>query len=98
MQSEREITTGKGPRHLVFHQTLKTAYLVNELDSTVSVFNVNVNDEWMEQSAVGERTTEENIRRRERYERRKRRNSRVERLPVHFDVTGRFERTKSIHG
>jgi 6-phosphogluconolactonase len=44
-----KLQPGKGPRHLVFHQTLKTAYLVNELDSTVSVFNVNVNDEWMEQ-------------------------------------------------
>lgn len=44
-----KLQPGKGPRHLVFHQTLKTAYLVNELDSTVSVFNVNINDEWVEQ-------------------------------------------------
>lgn len=30
---------GTGPRHLVFHPTLKTAYVVNELRSTVSVFS-----------------------------------------------------------
>jgi len=30
---------GSGPRHLVFHQTLRTAYVVNELRSTVSVFS-----------------------------------------------------------
>ena len=47
-----KLQPGKGPRHLVFHQTLKTAYLVNELDSTVSVFNVNIDDEWVEQSPL----------------------------------------------
>jgi 6-phosphogluconolactonase (cycloisomerase 2 family) len=33
-------TTGKGPRHLLFHPTIRAAYLVNELDSTVSCFKV----------------------------------------------------------
>jgi 6-phosphogluconolactonase len=37
---------GKGPRHLVFHPTVRSAYLVNELDSTVSVFKVNIPEEW----------------------------------------------------
>lgn len=31
---------GAGPRHLAFHPTLPVAYLVNELNSTVDVFNI----------------------------------------------------------
>ena len=40
------LTPGKGPRHLLFHPTIKCAYLVNELDSTVSVFRVDIPHEW----------------------------------------------------
>lgn len=41
-----QLPRGKGPRHIVFHPTLRMAYLVNELDSTVSTFRVNIRDEW----------------------------------------------------
>jgi len=42
--SEVQLPQGKGPRHLVFHPRIRTAYLVNELDSTVSAFNVHLDD------------------------------------------------------
>ncbi|MEJ1240215.1 lactonase family protein [Chryseolinea sp. T2] len=35
------VTPGSGPRHLAFHPNGKTAYLVEELTSTVCVFGVN---------------------------------------------------------
>lgn len=35
---------GMGPRHLVFHQNKKTAYLFGELDSTVRVLSYNAED------------------------------------------------------
>lgn len=41
-----QLPRGKGPRHLLFHPTIKAAYLVNELDSTVSCFKVNFPSEW----------------------------------------------------
>lgn len=31
------LTKGRGPRHLLFHPTYRVGYLVNELDSTISV-------------------------------------------------------------
>ena len=43
---------GKGPRHLLFHPTLRTAYLVNELDSTVSCFRVNLPASWVSSEAT----------------------------------------------
>mmetsp|Transcript_49354 Transcript_49354/g.100765 ORF Transcript_49354/g.100765 Transcript_49354/m.100765 type:complete len:430 (-) Transcript_49354:440-1729(-) len=36
-----QLQAGLGPRHLVFHPTLKVAYIVNELTSSVSVFKYN---------------------------------------------------------
>ena len=42
-----KLPKGKGPRHLVFHPTQKAAYLVNELDSTVSCFKVNLPSRWV---------------------------------------------------
>ncbi|MDX1614559.1 MAG: lactonase family protein [Candidatus Promineifilaceae bacterium] len=33
---------GSGPRHLVFHPTLETAYVINELSSTVTVYRYDV--------------------------------------------------------
>ena len=42
-----QLPRGKGPRHLLFHPTIRAAYLVNELDSTVSCFKVNVPEEWV---------------------------------------------------
>lgn len=42
--SEVVLPKGKGPRHLVFHPTIRAAYLVNELDSTVSSFRVCLDD------------------------------------------------------
>lgn len=33
------VSTGAGPRHFTFHQNGKFAYVINELDSTVSVFH-----------------------------------------------------------
>jgi 6-phosphogluconolactonase len=33
-----EIRAGSGPRHFAFHPTAKYAYLINELDSTITVF------------------------------------------------------------
>lgn len=37
---ECKIHSGAGPRHLIFDQQLKTGYLMNELDSTISVLKV----------------------------------------------------------
>jgi 6-phosphogluconolactonase len=42
-----QLPRGKGPRHLLFHPTIRAAYLVNELDSTVSVFRVNIPEAWV---------------------------------------------------
>ena len=42
--SEVALPKGKGPRHLLFHPTIRVAYLVNELDSTVSSFRVCLDD------------------------------------------------------
>lgn len=48
-----KLPKGKGPRHLVFHPTRRAAYLVNELDSTVSCFKVNIPEGWVRSSDVG---------------------------------------------
>ncbi|KAK3234236.1 hypothetical protein CYMTET_55501 [Cymbomonas tetramitiformis] len=40
--AEIQLPKGKGPRHLVFHPTVNCAYVVNELDSTVTVLSVNL--------------------------------------------------------
>eukprot|EP00238_Polyblepharides_amylifera_P007167 CAMPEP_0196579450 /NCGR_PEP_ID=MMETSP1081-20130531/22007_1 /TAXON_ID=36882 /ORGANISM="Pyramimonas amylifera, Strain CCMP720" /LENGTH=431 /DNA_ID=CAMNT_0041899053 /DNA_START=252 /DNA_END=1547 /DNA_ORIENTATION=- len=40
-KAEVLLEKGKGPRHLVFHPTVMAAYVVNELESTVSVFRYN---------------------------------------------------------
>eukprot|EP00227_Mantoniella_beaufortii_P018300 CAMPEP_0197577186 /NCGR_PEP_ID=MMETSP1326-20131121/1905_1 /TAXON_ID=1155430 /ORGANISM="Genus nov. species nov., Strain RCC2288" /LENGTH=445 /DNA_ID=CAMNT_0043140211 /DNA_START=98 /DNA_END=1435 /DNA_ORIENTATION=+ len=42
-----QLPRGKGPRHLAFHPVHRTAYLVNELDSTVSCFKVNLPASWL---------------------------------------------------
>lgn len=34
-----EVTTGNGPRHIIFHHQLPFAYLVSELSGTISVFS-----------------------------------------------------------
>ncbi|GLX66208.1 lactonase family protein [Paenibacillus glycanilyticus] len=39
-QSSCKLHAGAGPRHLVFHPTLPAAYVMNELDSTVTLLNV----------------------------------------------------------
>jgi 6-phosphogluconolactonase len=39
MQSQAELPPGAGPRHLDFHPTGKFAYVINELDSTLTVFD-----------------------------------------------------------
>ncbi|ACT03798.1 lactonase family protein [Paenibacillus sp. JDR-2] len=39
-QSSCKLHSGAGPRHIVFHQSLSTAYVMNELDSTVTLLNV----------------------------------------------------------
>jgi 6-phosphogluconolactonase len=36
-----ELTPGAGPRHIAFHPKQKTAYVVNELNSTIECFNIN---------------------------------------------------------
>jgi len=36
-----KLEAGRGPRHIVFHPTLKTAYISNELDSTVTALKYN---------------------------------------------------------
>jgi len=36
---EVQLPAGSGPRHLAFHPQLPVAYVINELDSTVSVFS-----------------------------------------------------------
>ena len=38
-QKELKLQAGAGPRHLDFHPNGKTAYVVNELDATVNVFD-----------------------------------------------------------
>ena len=45
---------GKGPRHLLFHPTIRAAYLVNELDSTVSAFRVHLPEAWIKSEHWGE--------------------------------------------
>ena len=50
---------GKGPRHLVFHPTRRAAYLVNELDSTVSCFAVNLPARWLSGAGPGAEETRE---------------------------------------
>jgi len=49
---------GKGPRHLAFHPTRRAAYLVNELDSTVSCFKVNTPTRWISDGAGVEEAEE----------------------------------------
>jgi 6-phosphogluconolactonase len=44
---------------LAFHPVHRAAYLVNELDSTVSCFKVNIPDEWMSAKHWGEAETRE---------------------------------------
>lgn len=39
-QSELKTTKGAGPRHMVFHPNQRYAYCVNELDSTVDVWDI----------------------------------------------------------
>ncbi|MFM1941458.1 MAG: 6-phosphogluconolactonase [Verrucomicrobiota bacterium] len=36
LQNHAELPAGAGPRHLAFHPTLSVAYVINELDSTIS--------------------------------------------------------------
>lgn len=55
-----QLPRGKGPRHMVFHPKLRVAYLVNELDSTVTTFRVNIREEWVEGSWGEPTHTEEN--------------------------------------
>lgn len=38
-QSTVQMPKGSGPRHLTFHPTLTTAYIINELNSTIIVMN-----------------------------------------------------------
>ncbi|CAM4415249.1 6-phosphogluconolactonase [Paenibacillus endophyticus] len=35
-----KVHRGAGPRHLIFHPSLQTGYVMNELDSTITVLNV----------------------------------------------------------
>lgn len=44
-QSSCKLHSGAGPRHLVFHQSMPVAYVMNELDSTVTLLNVSDNGE-----------------------------------------------------
>ena len=37
-----ETAKGAGPRHMAFHPTANAAYVINELDSTITVFDYNV--------------------------------------------------------
>lgn len=39
MQESSAVASGAGPRHMSFHPTLNIAYVINELNSTVSVFD-----------------------------------------------------------
>ncbi|HEX6961831.1 MAG TPA: lactonase family protein [Lacipirellula sp.] len=39
-----DLKPGAGPRHLAFHPNGKFVYVINELDSTVTVFNFNADD------------------------------------------------------
>ena len=50
---------GKGPRHLVFHPSRRAAYLVNELDSTVSCFRVRLPARWLATDGPGDEETGE---------------------------------------
>jgi hypothetical protein len=50
---------GKGPRHLVFHPSRRAAYLVNELDSTVSCFRVRLPSRWLANDGPGDEETGE---------------------------------------
>jgi 6-phosphogluconolactonase len=45
LQSSCKLHEGAGPRHIVFHQSLSTAYVINELDSTITLLNVSDNGE-----------------------------------------------------
>lgn len=45
LQSSCKLHGGAGPRHIVFHQSLSTAYVMNELDSTITLLNVSDNGE-----------------------------------------------------
>ncbi|MDH5400701.1 MAG: lactonase family protein, partial [Cyclobacteriaceae bacterium] len=38
-----DLPGGAGPRHLDFHQSLNVAYIINELNSTITVVNINDN-------------------------------------------------------
>lgn len=44
-QSSCKLHSGAGPRHIVFHQSLSRAYVMNELDSTITLLNVADNGE-----------------------------------------------------
>lgn len=39
-QQEIEITSGAGPRQMAFHPQMKTAYVLNELNGTIEVFDM----------------------------------------------------------
>lgn len=54
-----QLPRGKGPRHLLFHPTIRAAYLVNELDSTVSCFKVNLPEQWVRDTHWGEAESRE---------------------------------------
>ena len=40
------VSTGAGPRHMDFHPQLKTMYIVNELNSTIEVFDTDENGDY----------------------------------------------------
>ncbi|SFE05486.1 6-phosphogluconolactonase [Paenibacillus catalpae] len=44
-QSSCKLHSGAGPRHIVFHQSLSCAYVMNELDSTITLLSVSDNGE-----------------------------------------------------
>jgi 6-phosphogluconolactonase len=44
LQGYQQLPAGAGPRHLVFHPTKALAYVINELDSTVSVMGWSAQD------------------------------------------------------
>mmetsp|Transcript_24121 Transcript_24121/g.29226 ORF Transcript_24121/g.29226 Transcript_24121/m.29226 type:complete len:420 (-) Transcript_24121:89-1348(-) len=43
-KAEISLKAGRGPRHLIFHPEISCAYIVNELESSVSVFKYNHKD------------------------------------------------------
>lgn len=43
-QQSVETAPGAGPRHLTFHPTLPVAYLINEINNTVDVFQLNASN------------------------------------------------------